>query len=285
MPSLSLESRSFETPLENNTFFIANKRYPQCRLEAWGKRRDAVGTPSREYNANQLWMLKPSQDFRGYFYIESVEHKHFRLSMWDSSSTAVVLFNGNFFDDQLWSVRRDAHGFYTITNKMYPQARLAKYAAECHCWGASNDRPDDRHKWSLTPRFSARLADRTLWTVDNRHARDFDFRQLDYTVGVTVDDRRQFRKRRGFKDAIELALTLACQRTFLTQADVQRLNMELSNTESQDQMDAWAQNQSLLVAIPPAKLYSVRQLVCAFESPIPSDCCKVFGNYETDESE
>lgn len=281
MPSLSWDRQAFEALLDNNTFFIGSKKYSQSRLEAWGKRRTAVGTPEREFNANQLWMLKPSPDFPGYFYIESVEHKQFRLSMWDSPNGTVVLFNGNLFDDQLWCFRRDRQGAYTITNKLYPNSRLTKWGPDLNQWGTCETPLGDEQTWILTPRYSAKLSERTLWTVDNRSNQQFQFRQLEYTVGVTVDNSPLFRKRRGFKEAIELALQTECQGTFLAQNDLQRLNMELSNTQSSDQTNTWAQNQSLLVAIPPAKLYSVRQLVCSFESPISTDCCKLFGNYET----
>lgn len=285
MPSLTRDRRGSDITLADNTFFISNKRYASTRVEAWGKHRTAVGTPRGELNCNQLWQLKASADFRGYFYIESVEHKHFRLSLWNGRDGRVMLFNGNLFDDQLWSFQQDRDGYYTITNKLYPDCRLAKWGAGRHEWGACAGASGDGERWRLTPRFAGKLAERGIWRVDNRNGGDFCFRELSYTVGVTVNDRREFRKRRGFKEAIGLSLRAECDGTFLSSADRQRLSMELSNTESCERTDSWAQQQSLTIAIPPGKVYTIKQLVCSFESPIPGDSCTLYGNYETVESE
>lgn len=287
MPSFTSTFRTRDAPLANNSFFIESKKFDQARVQAWGKRRTQVGTTSSPHHPNQLWTLTPDADHPNHFYIESVEHKHFRLCQLSGRSPDVTLSNGNLYHDQLWRFEKDSHGYYTISNRLFPSCFLAKWSCDDSDWGVvtipSGHLPDEC-KWKLIPRFTATLQQLPLWQVDNTHSDDFKLKQLRYTVGITVSDASVFSQRRAFKHAIQLALNTACVGTFLSQSDVQRLSMELSNVESSTDVQSWSQCPSLIIAIPPRVKYSVSQLVCVFDSPIVGDCCKLLGNYETQES-
>jgi hypothetical protein len=174
----------------NRTYFIESRAYPHARVAQWGTDNgNDCGTYEIEVYSNQLWLMKESPTKPGWYYIYNADEdqKDWRLAKWSAGNTDTGVYEGDYYDDQLWSftnvtmTNTTMGEYYQINNFLYPQCFMSKWGEEDSDWGTVTGADvDNQQLWALVPRYEATVQDRIIFQADNRNG------TLDFTETVTI---------------------------------------------------------------------------------------------------
>lgn len=278
-------SASKNIVLDNNTFFIYNKKYSEARIASWGTDGREVGTFSHEVHPDQMWMIRPHPNHPGYYYIENVARARVRLAKWGAGDSEVGNYDGHFYDDQLWRFERLSDGYYLIYNKKYSNSRIAKWGSDDGDWGTYDGPIHDDQKWKLVPRFDAAVKEVTIWSVDNRQGQNDFSEQVTFTHGVTVKDASTFKMRTGFKYSSKISLGIAIDIFNIGTSASTELSLELEKTTTYEKVEEWSETRTIKFTAPAGTNYRVTQYVSNFESSLGEDNFNVLGSYKVYEED
>ena len=152
---------SADMPLDENSFFIYNKRYSKARL---AQKVDRVITHEGLVFPDQIWMLEESDRNPGYYYINNAYYEGYRLT---DLRGEIITYNGQYFEDQLWRLQKEGD-YYRIYNKFYSQSRLTKIGKDDNQIAMFDGGNYEDQLWKLVPRFTATAREYVIWSIDNR---------------------------------------------------------------------------------------------------------------------
>ena len=169
--------------LNGNTFVISNKKYYHANLAQWGTNVGEVGTREGLPSDDNFWGLNEDVFHPGFYYIENVNWRGYRIDQWNNDGLSVRVTAGHYEEGQLWKFVLVEGHYFKIINYKYPNASIAKWGKSDIDWGsASNVEEYEDQVWQLTPRYKVSIQPVVIWSVDNRHG------SLDFWEEVTINE-------------------------------------------------------------------------------------------------
>lgn len=276
--AMMVASSCAEMVLNGNTFFITNKAYPHANLVVFSNNK--LRTYEEGIYSDQLWELKEHPDKKGFYYVENVLRKGYRLAKWGAGNRAMGVFKGHKYNDQLWKFVKEGN-YYRIYNHSYSNAKLTKFGKKNHDLGTYEGWNYDDQLWKLTPRFQAELKRTTKWQLDNL--------QGSYPVSnkVTITEGLVHRSSSSFSTTNGLTLALEASVGFedFSSSVKTEFSMLIARTTTTGSEKSWSKTVEITFTAPAHKFYRVSQLSMDFDSPYDRDDCTIYGSYKIEESD
>lgn len=274
--------------LGHSQFLIYNKSYHRARLAQLNASSCALaGTYEHELSPDQLWTLEAHPQRPGFYYVVNERYpKHRLATVIDKGVTKIFVYDGAYFEDQLFKFVSNDDGFYSITNAAYPEDWLTK-----HGGGEDSDvflrkfGGGDDQLWRLVPRFQASKLNQVVFNYDNRQGSSPIGRELSVTTGVRRTHTSAISNTTTYKKSMSATLGLAIEGLGLDVSHAEECEKKLDSSLSQEVEQSWSETEKTSFIVPPGKNIKVVQKGVKFEGQIAADTCVLLTDIKVLESD
>jgi hypothetical protein len=230
--------------------------------------------------------MKESPTKPGWYYIYNAaeDQKDWRLAKWSAGNTDTGVYEGDYYDDQLWSftnvtmTNTTMGEYYQINNFLYPQCFMSKWGEEDSDWGTVTGADvDNQQLWALVPRYEATVQDRIIFQADNRNG------TLDFTETVTITTGLQLTTKNTISTTVGLSESLTDSIPGIYKCSMQ-LKAQVDQSLSKGEQADWSITTQMNFTAPAGFMYRVVQRMVPFKSRLIADNMNLYSDYYIQQS-